>query len=216
MARRSFLRDNGLSIVLLALFLIFTLGLALTGWSEYNFDQERHSGEQIALSRYLVSPEFGEAVFENWESEFLQMGLYVVLTAFLFQRGSAESKNPDAEAKGSKAKPTSPVLLQSGGIASLIYKCSLSLAFGVLFLGSFMGHALCGVSAANAEAIEHGEQAMTLWQYIGGSKFWFESFQNWQSEFLAVFAIVVLSIWLRQQGSPESKPLEAAHDETGN
>jgi hypothetical protein len=215
MARRSFFHDNGLSVVLLALFAVFTIGLAFSGWHEVNSDNLRHGHPQISLSGYLESADFGEAIFENWESEFLQMGLYVLLTAFLFQRGSAESRNPDQPEKAIRAKQDSPGPVRRGGLGLLFYKNSLFLAFAFLFLASFVGHMLCGVGAASEDAIAHGEPPLTLWQYVSGSRFWFESFQNWQSEFLAVFAIVVLSIWLRQQGSPESKPLEASHDQTG-
>jgi hypothetical protein len=215
MARRSFLRDNGLSLVLLALFGIFTASLGLAGWKEYNSEQARHGQPPVTLGQYLASAEFGEAVFENWESEFLQMGLYVVLTACLFQRGSSESKDPDEPDGPSRERPDSPGVVKRGGWRLALYRNSLSLAFVALFLVSFAGHALCGLGAANSEAIVHGEAPMSLWAYVSGSRFWFESFQNWQSEFLAVLAIVVLSIWLRQAGSPESKPVEAAHSETG-
>jgi hypothetical protein len=215
MAKRSFLRDNGLSLVLLALFGIFTACLGLVGWKEYNSEQARHGQPEVTLGQYLGSAEFGEAVFENWESEFLQMGLYVILTAMLFQRGSSESRDPDEVDEPSRARADSPGPVKRGGWRLALYRNSLSLAFVALFLVSFVGHALCGLGAANSEAIVHGEPPMSLWSYVSGSRFWFESFQNWQSEFLAVLAIVVLSIWLRQEGSPESKPLGAPHSETG-
>lgn len=216
MARRSFFRDNGLSIALLVLFLVFTVGLALTGWCENNTEQTRHGAPAQTLGAYLTGANFGEAIFENWESEFLQMGLYIVLTALLFQRGSAESKDPDAPPEETVPVPGSPAPVRRGGLALTVYECSLSIAFAILFVGSFIGHALCGLRAANGEAALHGEKVLTLWDYVSGAQFWFESFQNWQSEFLAVFAIVVLSIWLRQKGSPESKPLEASHAQTGD
>lgn len=215
MARRSFLRDNGLSLVLLALFAIFTAGLALSGWLETSDRQIRHGAAAPSLGEYLLSPDFGEALFENWESEFLQMGLYVLLTAILFQRGSAESKDPDDEEKGADPGSDSPSPVKRGGLLLRLYENSLFLAFVVLFLGSMAGHAICGLGAANEEAVQHGQPVQTLVQYVTGAQFWFESFQNWQSEFLAVFAIVVLSIWLRQKGSPESKPVEAPHHQTG-
>ena len=215
MRRKSFFHDNGLSIVLLLLFVLFLGGLALTGWLEYNDEQQEHGAPAATFLAYLGTPDFGEAIFENWESEFLQMGLYVVLTAFLFQRGSAESKDPDEAGKEPKVGPAAPAIVRRGGLLLSLYKCSLSLAFLFLFLFSMAGHAICGLGAANEEAMQHGQAPMTLGEYVRSARFWFESFQNWQSEFLAVFAIVVLSIWLRQQGSPESKPVEAAHFETG-
>jgi hypothetical protein len=219
--QRSFLRDNGLSITLLALFLVFTVGLALTGWAEFNSDQRQHGQPEAGLVEYLKNPAFGEAVFENWESEFLQMGLYVLLTAFLFQRGSSESKDPDeAEEQdedpvGKRQKASAPGPVRRGGIWLALYKHSLSLAFAGLFLISFAGHAIFGLGNYNEEAMEHGQPLLTLGGYLASSRFWFESFQNWQSEFLAVFAIVVLSIWLREHGSPESKPVAAPHHQTG-
>jgi uncharacterized protein DUF6766 len=218
---RGFLRDNGLSVVLVALFVLFLAGQAVSGWQDYNDQQDEHHQAQIGFMQYLGTGAFGESVFENWESEFLQMALYVVLTAFLFQRGSAESKDPDKKEEVDE-KPTSkadrsdvPLPVTKGGLILMLYNHSLSLALILLFAISFVGHAVCGAKAHNEEALEHGRNALSVWQYLGTSQFWFESFQNWQSEFLAIFAIVVLSIWLREKGSPESKPVAAAHSDTG-
>ena len=218
---KGFLRDNGLSLVLIALFVVFFVGQAVFGWLNYNDEQEEHHQPQIGFMQYLTTGAFGEAVFENWESEFLQMGLYVVLTAFLFQRGSSESKDPDKkeevnENADSKAEGSDvPLPVKKGGLILMLYNHSLSLALILLFAISFVGHAVCGAKAHNEEALEHGRNAISVWQYLFTSQFWFESFQNWQSEFLAIFAIVVLSIWLREKGSSESKPVAAAHWETG-
>jgi hypothetical protein len=213
-----FWRDNGLSLVLVSLFLVFLGGQTFSGWFHYNEELEEHQQPRLALFEYLRTGAFGEAVFENWESEFLQMGLYVLLTAFLFQRGSAESKDPD-ESDENESSPFdrqhSPLAARKGGLISAIYSHSLSIAFAALFALSFAGHALWGVNAYNVEAVQHGQSALSVWQYMASSQFWFESFQNWQSEFLAIFAIVVLSIWLRETGSPESKPVAAPHSKTG-
>jgi hypothetical protein len=173
----------------------------------------------LGFGQYLGTGAFGEAVFENWESEFLQMGLYVILTVFLFQRGSSESKDPDkkeeVDENGPRTEdPNVPLPVKKGGFILMLYNHSLSLAFMLLFLISFVGHAVCGAKAHNEEALEHGKNVLSIWQYLGTSQFWFESFQNWQSEFLAIFTIVVLSIWLREKGSPESKPVAAAHSQT--
>ena len=147
------------------------------------------------------------------------MGLYVVLTTFLFQRGSAESKDPDESAEKDESPSfdgqQSPLALRKGGLLSGIYSHSLSIAFALLFALSFAGHVLWGAKAYNVEAAQHGQSTISAWQYMGTSQFWFESFQNWQSEFLAIFAIVVLSIWLREKGSPESKTVAAPHSKTG-
>jgi hypothetical protein len=217
-AIRKFWRDNGLSLVLLTLFLIFLGGQTLAGWLHYNEELQEHQQSPIGMLEYVQSGAFGEAVFENWESEFLQMALYVVLTSFLFQRGSAESKDPDeSEQEESRSfdPQDSPVAARKGGFVSKLYSHSLSIVLGALFILSFAGHALWGVSAYNVEAAQHGEEALSIWQYMATSQFWFESFQNWQSEFLAILAIVVLSIWLREKGSPESKPVWAPHSKTG-
>jgi hypothetical protein len=218
---KGFLRDNGLSLVLIALFVLFFAGQTVFGWLNYNDEKDEHHLPQVGFGQYLGTGAFGEAVFENWESEFLQMGLYVVLTVFLFQRGSSESKDPDKkeevdENPESKAEEGSevPLPVKKGGLILMLYNHSLSLAFMVLFIICFVGHAVCGAKAHNEEALEHGKNVLSIWQYLGSSQFWFESFQNWQSEFLAIFTIVVLSIWLREKGSPESKPVSAAHSQT--
>jgi hypothetical protein len=219
---KPFLRNNSLSLVLLLLFLLFLVGHAITGFFHYNEEQEEHGKSSISFFEYLTTGAFGESVFENWESEFLQMSLYVVLTAFLFQRGSAESKDPDKkepvdeDPTKKRHDPNAPYPVKKGGVLLLLYNNSLTIALTVLFLVSFFGHAIFGLDKYNEEAIEHGQAPLaSIWQYLGTSQFWFESFQNWQSEFLAIFAIVVLSIWLRQKGSPESKPVSAPHSETG-
>jgi hypothetical protein len=216
---KGFLRDNGLSLVLISLFVLFFAGQTVFGWLNYNDDKDEHHQPQIGFGQYLGTGAFGEAVFENWESEFLQMGLYVILTVFLFQRGSSESKDPDkkeeVDENGPRTEdPNVPLPVKKGGFILMLYNHSLSLAFMLLFLISFVGHAVCGAKAHNEEALEHGKNMLSIWQYLGTSQFWFESFQNWQSEFLAIFTIVVLSIWLREKGSPESKPVAAAHSQT--
>ncbi len=217
-----FLRDNGLTLAMVGLFALFLVGQTVVGLAEYNEDQVEHGEPPIALTQYLGSGHFVEAVFENWESEFLQMGMYILLTAFLFQRGSSESKDPDKKEdvdedprKHARAKEA-PGPVRSGGLLLRLYENSLFLAFVALFLFSFILHALGGAQVYSEEQMAHGGEAVTMFQYLGTSRFWFESFQNWQSEFLAVAAIVVLSIFLRQRGSPESKPVHAPHAQTGS
>jgi hypothetical protein len=162
-----------------------------------------------------------EAVFENWESEFLQMSAYVLLTIWLREKGSSESKNlsgtesVDKDPRDSRARKGVPSPVRRGGWRLRIYENSLSLAFAALFLLSISLHAVQGVRQYNIEEKEHGEKSISLSEYVSGSQFWFESFQNWQSEFLAVGCIVVLSVYLRQKGSPESKPVDVPHSETG-
>jgi hypothetical protein len=218
---RKILRDNGLSLAMFGLFLLFLLGHSIAGYYDYNADQHAHRQSAIRYGAYLTTGHFWAAVFENWESEFLQMAAYVVLTVFLFQRGSAESKDPDApeevdeDPRHHQHNPKGPGPVRKGGVAVKLYAHSLSIALGLLFLLSFLGHVACGTKHYNDEQKEHGQPPVSMLQYAGTSHFWFESFQNWQSEFLAVGALVVLSIWLREKGSPESKPVHRAHDDTG-
>jgi hypothetical protein len=217
---RTFLRNHGLLLTNLALFAVFLVGMAVFGFSVYNSNQTEHGQPEVAFGRYLVSGDFAEVTFENWESEFLQMGSYVLLTAYLIQRGSAESKKPgdapqDRDPQLARDDPKSPWPVRRGGWVLKLYENSLVIAFGILFLASFLGHAIGGAKAYSAEELQHGGEAVTTWQYLGTPQFWFESMQNWQSEFLAVAAIVGLTIFLRQRGSSESKPVAAPHAETG-
>jgi hypothetical protein len=219
---RKILRENGLSIVLFVLLLLFLVGQAVAGMFEYNNDQQQHGQPTVDFASYLATPHFVEATTENWESEFLQMFAFVVLTACLFQKGSAESKDPEAEEpvdrdpRKTRHKKNAPWPVRKGGLILTLYEFSLSLAFLLLFLVSFTLHAAAGAKEYNQSQREHGsrEEISTL-QYLGTSRFWFESLQNWQSEFLAVGAMVVFSIYLRQRGSPESKPVDSPHSETG-
>jgi hypothetical protein len=221
--KRSFFRENGLSIVWLGMFFAsFLIGQTVFGQLEYNEDQREHGRPEVELVEYLTTPHFVEATMENWESEFLQMFLFITLTVFLYQRGSAESKKlgepeaVDRDPHRARNKKNAPWPVKRGGWVLRIYENSLSLAFLILFLACFFLHAWSGARNYNEEQRDHGSatQVSTL-EYMGTSRFWFESFQNWQSEFLAVGAMVLLSIWLRQRGSPESKPVDAPHYQTG-
>jgi hypothetical protein len=214
------LRDNGLTLILLVLFAGSILGHLLSGWHVAANDALRHSQPAITLASYLCSPEFLSSVFENWESEFLQMAAYVVLTAIFIQRGSAESKDPDSPPRDhdivrQASDPKAPGILRWGPVWRAIYARSLGGALALLFLLSFVMHWTQSARAAGLEAVEHGEAAPTMIAYLGDAQLWFESFQNWQSEFLSTAVLVVLSIFLRQRESPESKPVAAAHSDTG-
>ena len=213
-------RNNGLTIVLLGFFLLFWGAQTVTGWHVYNNDQQQHREEMVSLLTYLGTGHWLEATFENWESEFLQMAAYVVLTSFLFQKGSAESKDPDKDEEVDKEpdanKPDAPGPVKKGGLILALYRNSLSLSLAVLFLLSFVLHAMGGAREYSEQQIQFGQKPVSTWQFLGTPEFWFQSFQNWQSEFLAVVAIVVLSIWLRQKGSAESKPVDAPHSQTGS
>jgi hypothetical protein len=215
------LRNNGLSIVLAFLFLAFLGGQSLTGHRDENHRRKSDGESPISYSAYLKSGSFLESVFENWESEFFQMSFYVLLTVFLFQKGSSESKDPekkekvDEDPRRARTSADAPGPVKRGGWVLQIYEHSLTIAFVLLFALSFAGHAVSGVEPYNDERIKAGEPPVSVAGYVASSRFWFESFQNWQSEFLAVLAIVVLSIFLRQKGSPESKPVAAPHRKTG-
>ena len=204
-----------------AIFAVLVVAMVLTGHSAYNAEQLEHGSSAVSLGTYLSEGHVWEALFENWESEFLQMGAYVLLTVFLIQKGSAESKDPekheavDDDPHEADLRKEVPWPVRRGGLWLLLYENSLLIAFAVLFIGSLVGHALGGVDAHNAELLEHGQPTVDTWGYFSSSQFWFESFQNWQSEFLAVLAIVVFSVFLRQRGSPESKPVAASHSDTG-
>jgi hypothetical protein len=221
--RRRALRDNGLLLACLGLFAVFFIGMIISGTATYNEEQREHgSTQEVSVLGYLSTGDFVEATFENWESEFLQMGMYIVLTAFLFQRGSSESKPVDGEApqdedpRLKRGGPSAPWPVRRGGLVLKLYENSLAIAFFALFFASTALHALGGVHAFNDEQLQHGEPAISVWRYVTTSQFWFESMQNWQSEFIAVAAIVGLSIVLRQRGSAESKPVAEPHHETGS
>src|SRR5687768_13603749 len=213
---------HGLSISLVALFLVSMVGQTWAGWYAYNEEQRTHGQQPVTLVEYLGSGHFGEATFENWESEFLQMAFYVLLTVWLFQIGSSESKRPDVvelvdlDPRDSPTKERAPWPVRKGGIVLTLYENSLSIAFALLFLVSFALHARTGLEAFNQERMSHGEMPMGFWDFAASSQFWFESFQNWQSEFLSLAAMVGFTIVLRQRGSPESKPVDAPYFETGD
>jgi len=216
---KKFLRDNGLSVVLLVLFLFSVIGQAVTGWHVFNKQRAQHHKSVESFGEYFGNSDFYSALFENWESEYLQMALLVVLTALLQQKGAAESKDLDKEHESDREpnpnNPGAPAIVQRGGIGLQFYKVSLSIVLTALFFLSFALHAFFSWEHTNEEALDHGMTQHSFISHLGNSQFWFESFQNWQSEFLAILSLSLLSIWLRQQGSPQSKPVDAPHGQTG-
>jgi hypothetical protein len=215
----SMLYKNSLSIALVIFFIVSLIGQIITGYHEYNEEITELGGTPPDLPGYLTSGHFMESTFENWESEFLQMGMYVLLTISLRQLGSSESKGIEGEEEVDREpdpkKADAPWPVKRGGWILAIYKNSLSIAFGILFIVSFVLHAIGSLKYYNNEQILKGEEPVAMSEFLSQSRFWFESFQNWQSEFIAVLSIVVLSIFLRQKGSPESKPVDAPDSETG-
>jgi hypothetical protein len=219
---RRFLRDNGLSVTLFVLFVISLVGQALTGWRAHAEDLRLHELPTIGFTDYLASGHFISAVFENWESEFLQMAAYVLLTVFLFQKGSPESKkldeaNPEDEPPHQRrGEPDAPGPVHRGGLLLKLYSHSLSLALVTLFLLSFWLHLAGSTRRSNEESLQHHQLLKTMVEMLAEPEFWYESFQNWQSEFLSIAVLLVLGIYLRERGSPESKPVAAPHAMTGH
>lgn len=218
MKKHSFFYRNGLSIVFLTLFIITLVAQALTGWKEHNATLNDEQLPGIGLGAYLQTGHFISSTFENFQSEFLQMALYVVLTIFLRQEGSSESKKLDGKEevdREPRARKGAPAAVKKGGWILKLYSMSLSLAFAFLFLVTWGLHLYGSFTDHNEELLIKNKPPVNLTQFLGEPSFWFETFQNWQSEFLSVASIVILSIYLRQKGSPESKPVDAPHRETG-
>ena len=217
----AWLRANALSLVTLALFFAAVAGQVAFGFAAHNEELSDRGQAQLSFAAYLGSGHFIEALFENWESEFLQMGVFIWLSARLRQRGSAESKPLDEAFEGDedprrhRHDASAPWPVRRGGWALWLYERSLVIAFVSLFLSSLVFHAVGGCMEDNERRAGRGLPAQSLAQFVVSSEFWFQSFQNWQSEFLAVFSIVTLTIFLRQRGSPQSKPVAAPHSATG-
>lgn len=216
--RRTFFCRNSLSIVFLFLFVVTWMAQAWTGWREHNEDLATGGAQQLLFSDYLSSGHFISATFENFQSEFLHMALYVVLTISLRQRGSAESKQLEGEEEVDRTpqpSPNAPWAVRKGGWVLKLYSNSLSIAFITLFFVSWGLHLYGSWQDYNVEQALDQKPAVDIFAFLSEPIFWFETFQNWQSEFLSVASIVILTIYLRQKGSPESKPVDAPHSETG-
>jgi hypothetical protein len=219
---RSFLRDNGLSLAFLVLFLVVLVAQALVGHSDFNHQQLAHEGPTMSLARFVISAAFWVDVMENWQSEYLQFTLFILATIFLVQRGSTESKPPGQEGTESEeeqrigryADPDSPAWAKAGDWRTTIFSNSLLAVMALIWIGSWAAQAVTGRIQYNAEQLDHHEAALSLWQYVGASDFWNRTLQNWQSEFLAVGSVVVFSVYLRQRGSSQSKPVGASHEAT--
>lgn len=216
---KTFLKNNGLGICFFLLFTAALAGQAVLGFMEHNKELLDEGAAVISFGTYLTSGHFLQSTFENWESEFLQMALFVVFTIFLRQKGSSESKKIDepeeVDREPNPEKSDAPKAVKKGGFILKIYKHSLTIALLLLFIVSFIIHFFGSLKDENEQLLRKGQPLETAVSYLSGSRFWFESLQNWQSEFLSVFAIVILSIYLRQIGSSQSKPVDASHMETG-
>jgi hypothetical protein len=220
---RKFLYENGLTLVFLLLFFLALVGQAIAGYHEFNADQLQHSSSTITFGRYIRSSDFGASVMENWQSEYLQFTLFILLTVFLLQRGSPESKelgkegpeSDQAEQVGGHAHRRSPSWARSRGFSQSLYSNSLVIVMGLIWVGSWFAQSITGLTQFNADRIGHEQDPVSYSTYLGSPHFWQTTLQNWQSEFLAVASMAILAVYLRQRGSPESKPVGASHDATG-
>ncbi|MFC7486094.1 DUF6766 family protein [Knoellia sp. CPCC 206453] len=217
------LREHGLPLVFGALLLLALVGQAISGLAGVNGDARDHGLQTIGMAEYLASSDFAVDLAENWQSEYLQFLLFIVLTVWFVQKGSPESKpldktgrESDEEQKvGRFAEPDSPAWAKVDGWRRGLYSHSLGLVMGAIFVGSWSAQFIAGHAAYNAEQIRDLKETLTFGEYLAAPDFWSRTFQNWQSEFLAVASMVVLAIYLRERGSPESKPVGSSHEATG-
>ena len=220
---RRFVRDHSLSLFFLVLFLAALVGQAIAGHTLHNEDAMAHQGTTMTFWRYIVSSDFGNAVMENWQSEYLQFMLFMLATIWLVERGSPESKPLDKagtesdkdQSVGEHARRDSPDWAKPKGIKTYVYSNSLLIVMSIIFFGSWFAQSVTGWTEFNAQQSDHHEKAVSWLGYIGSADFWEGTLENWQSEFLAVGSFAVFAIFFRQRGSPDSKPVGAPHDATG-
>ena len=220
---RTFVKHNGLSLFFFALFLAALVGQSLTGMAEFNSQQIADHMATLSYGQYLTSSDFAVDVAENWQSEYLQFLLYILATVWLLQRGSPESKEfgkagreSDEEQKvGRFADESSPTAARRGGRVTALYSNSLGLVMGAIFFASWGAQSLAGTVSFNEQRLAQLQAPVSWGGYVTSADFWNRTLQNWQSEFLAVGSMAILSIYLRQRGSPESKPVGASHGATG-
>ncbi|MDQ0597528.1 hypothetical protein QF037_001873 [Streptomyces canus] len=220
---RGFLRDNGLGLGFGLAFLLALVGQAIAGHAEFNNQLATDGLAQVGFGEYLMSSDFAVDVTENWQSEYLQFFLYITATVWLLQRGSPESKEMDKagtesdkdQQVGRYAHRHSPRWARGRGFRRHVYSHSLGLVMGTLFALSWLSQSIAGVAAYNEEQLRQLQAPIDWGNYVGSADFWSRTLQNWQSEFLAVASMAILSVYLRQRGSPESKPVGAAHTSTG-
>ncbi len=220
---RRFLRENSLTLFFTVIFLLSLVGQALTGRADYNNELVADGLHPVGLLRYITSSNFAVDVAENWQSEYLQFLLYIFVTVWLVQRGSPESKEIDraglesdrAQQVGSYAADSSPAWAKSKGWRLGVYSHSLVLVMGTIFVLSWLAESIAGRVAYNEQQLRRLEDPVSWTGYLASADFWNRTLQNWQSEFLAVASMAALAIFLRERGSPESKPVGAPHAATG-
>jgi hypothetical protein len=221
---RRFIRDHSLSLFFLVIFLAALIGQAIAGHILHNEEAMAHNEETISLWRYIRSSDFGNAVMENWQSEYLQFMLFMLATVWLIHRGSPESKQPEEAGResdqkqkvGAHAQSDSPEWAKAGGFKTAIYSNSLLIVMAIIFFGSWFAQSVTGWTEFNAQQVDHQEATLSWLSYIGSADFWEATLENWQSEFLAVGSFAAITVYLRQRGSPESKPVGAPHHATGS
>jgi hypothetical protein len=219
-----FVRDNGLSLAFGAIFLASLVGQAISGADTFNHGQALHGGDPISFGHYVTSAVFWADVMENWQSEYLQFTLYIFATVWLIQKGSNESKEPERVGResdeqqllGAHTKPGSPRWAKAGGWRTVVFSNSLLLVMGTIWVASWLAQSIAGRVVYNAEQLDHLAGTVSWTTYVTTADFWNRTLQNWQSEFLAVGSMVILSVFLRQRGSPESKPVGAPHADTAS
>ncbi|MFE6359256.1 DUF6766 family protein [Streptomyces sp. NPDC057806] len=220
---RRFLRDNGLSLAFGLGFLLALAGQAVAGHAEFNNQLVTDGLPRMSFGEYLLSSDFAVDVTENWQSEYLQFFLYITATVWLLQRGSPESKemhkagveSDRTQRVGQHARADSPRWAAVGGVRRFLYSHSLGLVMGTLFALSWLAQSFAGVAAYDEQRLRQLQAPVGWGDYIGSADFWSRTLQNWQSELLAVASMAILATYLRERGSPESKPVGAAHTSTG-
>ena len=222
-AVRRVLKDNALSLVFGLLFVVSLTGQAWAGWAKFNNEQNAEGLGTIRLSEYLTSAEFAVDVVENWQSEYLQFLLFILIAMVLVQKGSTESKKPGEEGLesdeqqklGAHTEPDSPAWAKAGGRRTITFSWSLTLVMGAIFLASWGAQWVAGWAAYNETRLQRQQDPLTLTGYLGNADFWVRTLQNWQSEFLAVGSVAIFTVFLRQRGSSQSKPVGEPHESTG-
>jgi hypothetical protein len=220
---RRFIRDHSLSLFFLVIFLASLVGLAIAGHALHNDDAIAHHSETMSFWRYIRSSDFGNAVMENWQSEYLQFMLFMLATVWLIERGSPESKEPGKQGTetfkeqqiGEHAQKDSPSWAKARGIKTFVYSNSLLIVMSIIFFGSWFAQSVTGWTTFNAEQVDHHQATVSWLGYLGSADFWEATLENWQSEFLAVGSFVAITVFLRQRGSSQSKPVGAPHHSTG-
>lgn len=220
---KRFMRDNGLSLAFGILFLVVLALQSIAGWHDHNAQELAHHEDAISWAAYVTSSAFGVEVLENWQSEYLQFMLFMLATIWLVERGSPESKPPGEEGLesdqkqriGGHADPESPDWAKPRGIKTFVYSNSLLIVMSIIFFGAWFAQSVTGVTTYNAQQVDHHQATVTWLGYLGSADFWKATLENWQSEFLAVGSFVALTVFLRQRGSTQSKPVGAPHHSTG-